>query len=116
MVTVFLELLCSFMGFVLLTLLGQAAKPILERTFDIKVFYKTNVKTLIFTAIGGIIILIFTTFLPTYNFFIETLVGGKVVVDNIPTLFVTAGVLGTILKSFLKKSVTKAKAEILKSN
>ncbi len=103
MIEVFLELLLKFATFSFTILLGEAAKYF-GRKFDWNIFFKTNIKPMIWTFIAGIVMSL-TVLLPeTYSMFITTLAGGKIDTINMESFYMTAGVLAVVLKSTFGKS------------
>ncbi|AGO47556.1 hypothetical protein Phi4:1_gp023 [Cellulophaga phage phi4:1] len=113
----FLEIFGGFVLISLATISSQAVNHMYQGTFKKEVFLKTNIKPFIWTVIAGTLISIYSVFLPEYTFFIETITGGNEIdTKNIPGLFASASILGTMLKAFLGKPTIVAEAEILKSN
>jgi len=114
MLTSFLEILGGFMTFAVITLLGQATKY-LGKKFDFDLFYVTNIKPLMWTAIAGVIIAAVSVFAPQYSVFITQMTGDELEmdVDNMAYLFASAATMGTVLKSMFGKPTEEAKKEIL---
>ena len=112
MLEAFLEILGGFFSFVLATLLAQAVRHIADKTFDKQVFWRTNLKPLGWALVSAIVIAGISVFAPKYTPFVEVLAGGEIATDNMTELFMSATILGTVLKSIFGKPTEEVKAEI----
>lgn len=112
MLETFLEILGGFFSFVLATLLAQAVKHIVDKTFDKLVFWRTNIKPLFWSLIAGVVIAAISVFAPNYTPFVEVLSGGEIDTTNMTSLFLSASILGTVFKSIFGKPTEEVKAEI----
>lgn len=108
----FLELLGQFVGFGFLLLLGEAAKY-WGRSFDIKIFFKTNIKPLFWVLIAGVVMSASVLLPEQYNVFLETIAGGEIETTNMAAFYAMAASFAVVLKSVFGKPTEVAKQELM---
>lgn len=108
----FLELLCQFVGFGFLLLLGEAAKY-WGSDFSIDIFFKTNIKPLFWVLIAGVAMSASVLLPEQYSIFVETIVGGEIETTNMAAFYAMAASFAVVLKSVFGKPTEVAKQEIM---
>lgn len=96
-----LQLGGTFISGALLYLLLEASKYI-GPGFDLKVFYKTNIEPLKWTALGSIILILVYSFLPQFVPFVETH-AGEVDITSYEGILLSGATIGALIKGILYK-------------
>lgn len=93
------ELLGTYGAGTLTYLILEASKH--GNNFSIGKFYETNIKPLLYSMMGGVLIILIAAFLPQLIPFIEVQTGKTLVLDYSGILF-AGTIVGGIVKSFIK--------------
>lgn len=97
----------GILGFLLL----EASKHFFAGTFNIYIFFVKNVKPLLWSIIGGIIIATVAVFFPQYVPFVESNIGEDISTDW-SSLLITGGIVGALIKAMFEKNQAKAKTKV----
>lgn len=104
----FLTIIGDFLMGVLGFLILESSKHFFAGTFNLYSFFLTNIKPLLWSVIGGIVIAAFVVFLPEYVPFIEANIGDSITTEW-SNLLLTGGILGALIKALFERKKTKAK-------
>lgn len=98
---VFLKIGGTFISGAALFLVLEASKY-LGPNFNLKIFYKTNIKPLKWSAVGSLILILVYSFLPGLMPFIETHTG-EVNITSYEGIMLSGSIIGAIIKNIFRK-------------
>lgn len=101
-----LELLGSYGAGTLTYLILEASKY--GKNFSISIFYNSNIKPLLYSILGGIVVIGVAAFLPQFIPFIEVQTGETLQLNYTGILF-AGTVVGGIIKSMISNNKKAAK-------
>ncbi len=99
----FFKIVLGFLEGVGVYLLAESGKHLFSGNFSISTFFKSNIKPIIWSVIGGVVLAAIYSFLPQILPFIQTQIGTEVNVLDWSALLLTGGSIGAIIKGLTKK-------------
>lgn len=105
MIESFLEIMGTFTSGFIAYLILESAKY--GKAFSFVTLWKTNVKPILWSILGSVVVAATATFLPGFVPFIEQSVGGPLDVTSYSGLMLSGTIIGGFIKALIKNNEIK---------
>lgn len=109
----FLELLGTFFSGAIFYIILEASKY--GQQFDVKIFYKKNIKPMKWTFLGAVGFMLLVAFVPTMVPFVEVQAGGEINISSYEGIMMGGTLVGGILKAFIENKEKKKLQEAVEN-